>query len=169
MSAEAPVYCRSCDHTHLVGTPCWWAGDARVAVSPPRVHSDCSKPMSRACSMEEHTHCSGIFKTADAENLDVTHQCGCKCHLPASAPSRREPADLPAFSEAQLEIAAAWKHTTWARWTLHLLKSYNPDNVARWQRQIDTPYAELSDEDKEKDRREVRALFALLLPPEDRP
>jgi chromosome segregation ATPase len=30
--------------------------------------------------MEIHHHCSGIFKTADVDNLDITHQCGCWCH-----------------------------------------------------------------------------------------
>ncbi len=37
-------------------------------------------PPSRNCASGEHTHCSGIFKTAGDDNLDETHTCGCDCH-----------------------------------------------------------------------------------------
>ena len=58
---------------------------SRGAALPPQL------AVSHRCSEGEHGHCSGIFKTADAENLDVTHSCGCACHGAALPP---QPADV---------------------------------------------------------------------------
>ncbi len=33
-SPHAPTYCRSCDHTHLVGTPCWFAPSPHAPKEP---------------------------------------------------------------------------------------------------------------------------------------
>jgi hypothetical protein len=61
-----------------------------------------------------------------------------------------------------LEQLAALEHEQWARWTEHMLNNLTPDNIARWQRQIATPYASLSEQEKESDREWARKILALL-------
>ncbi len=39
-----PPYCRSCDHTHLVGTACWFATDQPKAV-PQATCDECGTPL----------------------------------------------------------------------------------------------------------------------------
>jgi len=51
-----------------------------------------------------------------------------------------------------LEDVAALEHEQWAHWTRYMLDNLTPENVARWRRQIATPYAELSDTEKMSDR-----------------
>jgi len=53
---------------------------------------------------------------------------------------------------AGLEDVAALEHEQWAHWTRYMLDNLTPENVKRWRRQIDTPYAELSDAEKMSDR-----------------
>ena len=60
------------------------------------------------------------------------------------------------------EELAALEHEQWAHWTAHLLDHFTPENVARWRRQVDTPYERLSDEEKEKDREWADKVLALL-------
>lgn len=65
-----------------------------------------------------------------------------------------------------IEILADREHDSWARWQAYLFSkcASNPDGhlcippelVERWQRQIETPYADLSEAEKESDRKEVR-------------
>jgi hypothetical protein len=38
-----------------------------------------------------------------------------------------------------------------------------PDLVARWEKQIGTPYSELSDKEKESDREQVRKYLPLII------
>jgi len=47
---------------------------------------------------------------------------------------------------------AALEHEQWAHWTKYMLDNLTPENIARWRRQIDTPYRGLSDNEKESDR-----------------
>jgi hypothetical protein len=39
---------------------------------------------------------------------------------------------------------------------------HSPENIARWKRQIDTPYAQLSDEEKESNREWARKVLAIV-------
>ena len=50
------------------------------------------------------------------------------------------------------ERLAALEHEQWAHWTRHLLDHLTPENVERWRRQIDTPYDQLSEPEKDSDR-----------------
>ena len=71
-----------------------------------------------------------------------------------------------------IEILADREYDSWARWQAHVFKqsTQNADGtmtipawaVERWQRQIATPYADLSESEKESDRNEVRAALAAL-------
>jgi hypothetical protein len=70
--------------------------------------------------------------------------------------------DQDAALAALIEQLAALEHEQWAHWTAHLLAHQTPANLARWQQQIATPYAALSEADKEKDRAWARRILALL-------
>lgn len=71
-----------------------------------------------------------------------------------------------------IEEAADLEHERWARWQyyLHSKCIWNNDGtltipaelVERWQRQIVTPYAELSESEKESDRKEARTYVPLI-------
>lgn len=86
--------------------------------------------------------------------------------------------------EKNMEALAAKQHEIWAHWMKYLfskckderrLKSermqtyYSTGNliipkdlVERWQRQVETPYAELSEKEKESDREQVRKFIGLV-------
>lgn len=61
-----------------------------------------------------------------------------------------------------LERLAALEHEQWAHWTRHLLDHSTPENVRRWRRQVETPYAELSEDERERDRAWARKVLGLL-------
>lgn len=64
--------------------------------------------------------------------------------------------------EEIVERLAAWDHNAWAHWTEYMLDNLTPENIARWRRQIATPYADLSGKEKDSDRKEAREILALL-------
>ena len=51
-----------------------------------------------------------------------------------------------------LEKFAALEHEQWAHWTRYMLDNLTPENIERWRRQIDTPYAQLTEAEKDSDR-----------------
>jgi len=53
---------------------------------------------------------------------------------------------------AKIEQMADLAHKVWARWAGYMLDNMDTDNIEKWRSQINTPYSELSEEDKEKDR-----------------
>ena len=71
-----------------------------------------------------------------------------------------------------LEQLAAAEHERWAHWQsyMHATATRNPDgslelsaeSVAKWERQIATTYSELSDNEKESDREQVRRYLPIL-------
>ena len=50
------------------------------------------------------------------------------------------------------EKLAALEHDQWAHWTEYMLNNLTPDNIERWKRQINTPYAHLTGKEKDSDR-----------------
>jgi transcriptional regulator with XRE-family HTH domain len=61
-----------------------------------------------------------------------------------------------------LETLATLEHEQWAHWTRHMLYNLTPENIARWRQQIDTPYAHLSDQEKESARQWARKIITIL-------
>ena len=51
-----------------------------------------------------------------------------------------------------IEVLAAIEHEQWSLWAQHMLANATPANRRRWRRQLATPYAELTEAEKEKDR-----------------
>jgi len=47
---------------------------------------------------------------------------------------------------------AELEHQQWAHWTKYMLDNLTPENIDRWKKQIETPYVELSEKEKESDR-----------------
>ena len=70
-----------------------------------------------------------------------------------------------------VEKLAAVEHDGWARWQKYLFSKCKKgedgsmiipkEYVERWQRQVATKYEDLSDEEKESDRKEVRKFLAV--------
>ena len=65
--------------------------------------------------------------------------------------------NIEQLSNAQHEI---WSH--WMRW---FFKNDTPENRKRWKLQMVTPYSELSEQEKESDRRVVREFLACQITP----
>ena len=51
-----------------------------------------------------------------------------------------------------IEAVAAVEHDQWVHWTVYMLENNTEENAERWRRQITTPYAELTEAEKESDR-----------------
>jgi len=73
--------------------------------------------------------------------------------------------------DLRLEQIAALEHEQWAHWTQYMLDELHClvgveiedlDCVQRWRRQIETPYVELSEEEKESDRVWARKVTAMM-------
>ncbi len=45
------------------------------------------------------------------------------------------------------------EHLQWCHWTEYMLNNLTPENIERWKRQINTPYIELSEKEKESDKK----------------
>lgn len=61
-----------------------------------------------------------------------------------------------------LEKLAALEHEQWAAWTQHLLAHQTPENLAKWQRQIQATYGDLTEDEKESDRIWARKALELI-------
>lgn len=56
------------------------------------------------------------------------------------------------MSEEELrDDLADLEHVQWAHWTKYMLDNLTPENIARWTKQIDTPFSELSPEEQKSD------------------
>ena len=77
-----------------------------------------------------------------------------------------------------LETHAKIEHEIWSHWMRYLFEvSYNQrddgcvvipaEQVKRWKRQMDTPYAELTEREKESDREQARKHTGLSSPNSD--
>ena len=72
------------------------------------------------------------------------------------------------MSDELLEKLAALEHEQWAHWTQYMLarlghyrNNSNPD-IRYWFKQIQTPYKELSEKEKESDREWARKVLNIM-------
>ena len=72
---------------------------------------------------------------------------------------------LPDFDvlEQLRERLAELEHLQWAHLTEHVLNNATEENILRWKHQMDTPYNELSEEDKNKDREWADKVLLILM------
>jgi len=88
-----------------------------------------------------------------------------------------KPAVAAVEGEPLMEQLAEREHERWSRWMRHLFSKCHdcvdvendavdqliPEKWAlRWRRQMETPYAALSEAEKESDRKEAREILAVL-------
>lgn len=76
--------------------------------------------------------------------------------------------------ELLLEKLSDSEHERWARWQKYLFSrckplpmgglAIDPEDVKHWMRQIETEYSELSEREKDSDRKEARRTIELMLP-----
>ena len=76
------------------------------------------------------------------------------------------------MTEQMVEALAAYSHLTWAGWMEHLFTkgTFTADgsfiidatSVERWQRQMHTAYADLTDAEKQSDRDQVDLLIVAI-------
>ena len=73
--------------------------------------------------------------------------------------------ELETFLETKslLEALANLEHERWTGWMHWMFDNWTKENIARWKRQMQTPYNQLSEREKESDRREVRKTLATIL------
>jgi arsenate reductase-like glutaredoxin family protein len=64
--------------------------------------------------------------------------------------------------EKFIEDGAELEHNRWARWHAYSRNHWTEENLKRWDRQAETPYSKLSEEEKESDRKETRNYLPLL-------
>ena len=60
------------------------------------------------------------------------------------------------------EMLAELEHKQWAHWTRYMLANLTPENIERWQRQIETPYSELSEKEKNSDREWADKILSII-------
>jgi hypothetical protein len=60
------------------------------------------------------------------------------------------------------ERLAALEHEQWAYWTAYMLDHLTEDNIARWRDQVARPYDQLTESEKDSDRRWADRVLALL-------
>ena len=75
--------------------------------------------------------------------------------------------------DSLIEELSAVEHTRWANWQRYVHDNCEQlsdgrlaipaDLVSRWERQIETPYEELTEKEKESDREQVRQALPVLL------
>lgn len=63
---------------------------------------------------------------------------------------------------SMLEKLAALEHEQWATWADYMLNNLTDENVELWMRQIQTPYAQLSEQEKMSDRVWAHKVIELL-------
>ena len=63
--------------------------------------------------------------------------------------------------EELIEKLAALEHEQWAHWTKHMLANMTDENIEKWKKQIETLYSELSEEEKESDRKWARKVLSI--------
>lgn len=62
----------------------------------------------------------------------------------------------------QRESLAELEHEQWAHWTKYMLDNLTDANIARWKKQIATPYKDLSEKEKDSDREWADKVLKLL-------
>lgn len=83
------------------------------------------------------------------------------------------PENLKAMRERLLEKLSSIEHGRWSKWKKYIYSKCIPSSddgiwqigeewLTKWQRQIDTPYEELSEKEKDSDREQVLSYLPIL-------
>lgn len=113
---------------------------------PTLCHSHSAPSAAELCKPDHPCECEGAFHCA---------KCGCDadCSCPA-----------PKSAAEDGEGAASVAHKIWSHWMLHFFQIQNPVlEYDRWKRQMNTPYEDLSEQEKASDRRVAERYIIPLL------
>jgi hypothetical protein len=61
-----------------------------------------------------------------------------------------------------IEALADYAHETWSAWVRHMFAQFDDLPIQRWKRQMQIPYSELSEAEKELDREQARMIIAVI-------
>ncbi len=61
-----------------------------------------------------------------------------------------------------LERLAELEHQQWAHWTRYLMNNFDNDHIELWDRLCDTPYINLTEQEKNSDREWARKVIGLM-------
>jgi hypothetical protein len=61
-----------------------------------------------------------------------------------------------------VEALADYAHDSWSNWVRYMFANLDEAHIQRWKRQMQTPYAELSEEEKESDREQARIIIEVI-------
>lgn len=61
-----------------------------------------------------------------------------------------------------VEPMAEFAHNLWSKWYKHQRDNNTPENIKRWNAQSETAYCDLSEEDKNKDKKEIIRICNIL-------
>ena len=61
-----------------------------------------------------------------------------------------------------LEQLADLEHRQWSKWCGYMLENMTPENIERWKRQMNTPYSQLSEQEKNSDREWAQRVLSLI-------
>jgi hypothetical protein len=61
-----------------------------------------------------------------------------------------------------IEKLAELEHDQWTHWTKYFLANFTVENIERWKKQIETPYAQLSEKEKQSDREWALKAFNIM-------
>jgi len=64
-----------------------------------------------------------------------------------------------------IEELAALEHAQWAHWTEYMLDNLTEENISRWRKQIETPYFNLSEKEKDSDRSWAKKVLEIINDP----
>lgn len=118
--------------------------------------------------MEMWFHLSCYLFAKDEDNTFIDNISIMECLTPKSEQVQK----MLFVEENYIEELADYAHKAWALWTAYLLSNCHvqpngdlllPERyVTRWERQINTAYADLSEDEQESDRREARKMTDIL-------
>jgi hypothetical protein len=61
-----------------------------------------------------------------------------------------------------IEALADYAHDSWSRWVEYMFAHLDEAHIQRWKRQMQTPYSELSEQEKESDREQARRIISVI-------
>lgn len=60
------------------------------------------------------------------------------------------------------EKLAEYTHDAWSGWMRYLFRNWNDIHIKNWKRQMSTPYKELSEKEKDSDRKEADKILNII-------
>lgn len=66
------------------------------------------------------------------------------------------------MSNDLLEKLAELEHKQWAYWTKYFLSNLSEENILKWKKQIETKYEDLSEKEKDSDRKWAKKVMEMV-------